>query len=202
MRGVDQRGLDPRRMVTKAHGCDASLAAATGELECVRVGDQPFLRNRDRHVPSRARAASFPCSVRRSEGHRQNRGWIHRRQVGSPCAGAGARVVEPASRRTRDELAAGRTTEGTQDDLTVGVNMQDVVEARYIGEHTIWIRFEDGTAGEVDLSGELVGGVFEPLRDQSYFKEFRVNVETGTIEWPNRADFAPEFLYDKVRVAV
>jgi hypothetical protein len=80
--------------------------------------------------------------------------------------------------------------------------MQDVVEARHVGKHTIWIRFEDGTAGEVDLTDELVGGVFEPLKDEAYFKNFRVNPDTGTVEWPNRADFAPEFLYDKIRVPV
>jgi hypothetical protein len=80
--------------------------------------------------------------------------------------------------------------------------MQDVIEARYIGKYTLWIRFEDGIAGEIDLSGELLGGVFEPLRDEAYFRQFRVNADTGTLEWPNRADFAPEFLYEKVRVAV
>jgi hypothetical protein len=80
--------------------------------------------------------------------------------------------------------------------------MHDVVEARYIDRYTIWIRFEDGRSGEIDFSGELSGGVFEPLKDQAYFKQFRVNADTGTIEWPNRADFAPEFLYDKIPVAV
>jgi hypothetical protein len=80
--------------------------------------------------------------------------------------------------------------------------MQDVVEARYLGHYNIWLRFEDGTEGEIDLSTELGGGVFEPLRDQHYFSQFRVNPDTGTIEWPNRADFAPEFLYEKVRVTV
>jgi hypothetical protein len=80
--------------------------------------------------------------------------------------------------------------------------MQDVVEARYISGYTVWIRFEAGMSGEVDLSGELSGGVFEPLKDEAYFKAFHVNPDTGTLEWPNRADFAPEFLYDKIRVVV
>ena len=80
--------------------------------------------------------------------------------------------------------------------------MQDVVEAHYLRKHVIWLRFEDGTAGEIDLAEELVGGVFEPLRDEAFFSQFRVNADTGTIEWPNRADFAPEFLYDRVRVTV
>lgn len=78
--------------------------------------------------------------------------------------------------------------------------MLDVVEARYVDGYTIWLRFEDGTQGDVDLSGELYGTVFEPLRDQEYFRRFRVNADTGTIEWPNSADFAPEFLYEKVHV--
>lgn len=79
--------------------------------------------------------------------------------------------------------------------------MEDIVEARYVSGYAVWLRFEDGTEGEVDLSSELEGPIFEPLKDKSYFSRFRVNPDTGTIEWPNRADFAPEFLYDKVHVA-
>lgn len=79
--------------------------------------------------------------------------------------------------------------------------MMDVIEARHVRDYTIWLRFEDGTEGEIDLSAELDGPVFEPLRDHAFFSRFRVNPDTGTIEWPNSADFAPEFLYAKVHVA-
>ena len=79
--------------------------------------------------------------------------------------------------------------------------MVDVIEARYVRGYIIWLRFEDGTEGEVDLSEELHGPVFEPLRDRAYFALLRVNGETGTVEWPNGADLAPEFLYEKVHVA-
>ena len=79
--------------------------------------------------------------------------------------------------------------------------MVDVIEAKYLHDYTIWIRFDDGTEGEVDLAGELEGPVFEPLRDLDYFRQFRVPKEVGTIAWPNGADFAPEFLYEKVHVA-
>jgi hypothetical protein len=40
--------------------------------------------------------------------------------------------------------------------------------------------------------------VFEALRDPAVFAQFRVG-EGGTLEWPNSADFAPEFLHDLVR---
>ena len=52
----------------------------------------------------------------------------------------------------------------------------------------------DGTV--VDLEHELDGEVFEALRDQEYFACAKLNPETGTIEWSNGADFAPEFLYE------
>ncbi|MBI5503667.1 MAG: DUF2442 domain-containing protein, partial [Deltaproteobacteria bacterium] len=55
----------------------------------------------------------------------------------------------------------------------------------------------DGTEGEIDLENELWGEVFEPLRDPDQFKSFRLDSELQTIVWPNGADFAPEFLYER-----
>lgn len=73
-----------------------------------------------------------------------------------------------------------------------------VEEAKLAGHFVLWLRFSDGTSGEVDLRDELEGEVFEPLRDPAYFASFRVALDTVT--WPNGADFSPEFLYERVRV--
>jgi Protein of unknown function (DUF2442) len=54
-------------------------------------------------------------------------------------------------------------------------------EARYVADHTIWMRFNDGAEGEVNLSAELYGEVFEPLNAVEYFKSFRVDPELRTI---------------------
>jgi len=75
-----------------------------------------------------------------------------------------------------------------------------VLEARYVSGYVVWLRFGDGTAGEVDLATELRGPVFEPLRDLGYFKTFMVHPEFHALVWPNSADFAPRFLYRNVRV--
>ncbi|MBI1983408.1 MAG: DUF2442 domain-containing protein, partial [Acidobacteria bacterium] len=40
-----------------------------------------------------------------------------------------------------------------------------VLEARYVRDYVVWLKFSDGAAGEVDLSAELDGPVFGPLRD-------------------------------------
>ena len=67
-----------------------------------------------------------------------------------------------------------------------------VLEARYIRDYVVWVRFSDGAKGEVDLSAELVGPVFGPLRDVEQLKRF--SLAYHTLAWPNGADFAPEFL--------
>jgi len=75
-----------------------------------------------------------------------------------------------------------------------------VVEARYVRNYTVWLRFNDDTAGEVDLSDELEGPVFGPLRDPERFKSF--SLACHTLVSDNGADFAPEFLHARVKVAV
>jgi hypothetical protein len=77
-----------------------------------------------------------------------------------------------------------------------------IVEARYVAGHVVWLRFRDGTSGEVDLAAALRGPVFEPLRDPAVFRQFQVHPEFHTLVWPNGADFAPEFLHGNVRVTV
>ncbi len=76
----------------------------------------------------------------------------------------------------------------------------DVVEAKHVRDFILWLKFEDGTQGEVNLASELYGPVFEPLKDLAFFKQVSVDPELGTISWPNGADIAPEFLYEKVQV--
>jgi hypothetical protein len=68
-----------------------------------------------------------------------------------------------------------------------------VVRATYSGGHRIHVVFHDGREKTLDFSAWLVGPVFEPLKDQTYFRRFFL--EGGTVNWPNGADIAPETLY-------
>jgi len=75
-----------------------------------------------------------------------------------------------------------------------------VNQVKPIGEYLLRIEFSDGVIKDVDLAKELYGEVFEPLKAHDLFERVGVNPETRTIEWPNGADFAPEFLYKIGRV--
>ncbi len=75
-----------------------------------------------------------------------------------------------------------------------------VKDAKYLHGYVIWLKFNDGTKGEVDLKDELYGEVFEPLKEIEKFKTFIVDSELETIVWDNGADMAPEFLYNKMKI--
>ena len=75
-----------------------------------------------------------------------------------------------------------------------------VREARYLRDYVLWLRFNDGAEGEIDLRGELTGEVFGPLTDIEQFKRFRVDPKLQTVVWDSGADLAPEFLYENMKV--
>src|SRR5712691_5045174 len=54
------------------------------------------------------------------------------------------------------------------------------------------ISFADGYVAEIDLRPALEGPAFQPLLDQSLFRQ--VTVDYDTIAWPNGADVAPQTL--------
>ncbi|MGD0094323.1 MAG: DUF2442 domain-containing protein [Planctomycetota bacterium] len=76
-----------------------------------------------------------------------------------------------------------------------------VREAKYLHDYVVWLRFDDGAEGQIDLLGELWGEMFEPLKDLAAFRAFRVDPDLQTIVWENGADLAPEFLYENMKVS-
>ena len=72
--------------------------------------------------------------------------------------------------------------------------MLHITSAQVTAGHSLSLQFNDGTHGEVDLSTELRGPVFEALLDPDQFKQAYLDPELRTVCWPNGADFAPEFL--------
>lgn len=69
-------------------------------------------------------------------------------------------------------------------------------EVTPLPDYRLRLSFNNGESGEVDLSGELDGEVFEPLRDPAHFASARHDSILRTVVWDNGADLAPEFLLD------
>lgn len=74
-------------------------------------------------------------------------------------------------------------------------SMVHVTAVEVVGDHRLRVSFDDGAEGEVQLTDEDWGGVFDALRDPGFFAQVTVDDELGTIVWPNGADVAPETLH-------
>lgn len=77
--------------------------------------------------------------------------------------------------------------------------MTHATAVRFLKPYVLRVTFSDGVTKDVDLEAELWGEVFETLADVSLFRQARIGAESRTVEWPNGADLAPEFLYETGR---
>lgn len=74
-----------------------------------------------------------------------------------------------------------------------------VTKAKYIAEYKLWLKFNDGREGIIDLKDLVLNDkrdIFKQLKNLDLFKKFKVDMDT--IVWENGADLAPEFLYEKL----
>lgn len=77
--------------------------------------------------------------------------------------------------------------------------LRDIVSVKPLSGYRLWIRFEDDSQGEIDLSQIIrFEGVFAPLQQHDFFEQVAVDPEIGTIFWPNGADLDPDVLYARV----
>ena len=68
------------------------------------------------------------------------------------------------------------------------------VEVKACERFRIWLRYDDGTEGEVDLSDVAGRGVFAAWNDPGFFDEVRLGVH-GAIEWGTEIDICPDAMY-------
>ena len=72
----------------------------------------------------------------------------------------------------------------------------DIVEARSLGGHKLFFRFDDGSERSLDLAAVIrFDGVFAPRRDPIVFAQDQLDPEIGTVVWASGADFCPDVLF-------
>jgi len=71
---------------------------------------------------------------------------------------------------------------------------------KVLGGHRLWLRFDDGAEGEIDMKPFLEPfiNLFAPLEDPKYFAKVRVRRAAGTIAWPNGVELDPDVLHSRV----
>lgn len=71
-----------------------------------------------------------------------------------------------------------------------------VEEVRAVGDWRIWVRFEDGVAGEVDCRQLRDLPLFAPLKDKRVFDSVYVHPEWRVVCWGEGIELGPCGIYD------
>jgi hypothetical protein len=72
-----------------------------------------------------------------------------------------------------------------------------VVEAKALSEFCLFVRFDDGVSGVVDLSAMAGRGVLSSWLRPGVFDRVQVT-DVGAVEWPGEIDLCPDSLYLQV----
>lgn len=79
--------------------------------------------------------------------------------------------------------------------------MLHIKNAEFINEYKVYVEFNDGTSGTIDFKIILEKDhreIIRELLDNELFKTVKVNLHT--LCWDNEVDFAPEYLYEQVKI--
>lgn len=71
----------------------------------------------------------------------------------------------------------------------------DVVDVHVVYDTVLCLTFVGGVVKLVDVKPFMVGGGFDEVFSLGLFDQVSVDVESGTVVWPNGMDIAPEVLF-------
>lgn len=72
--------------------------------------------------------------------------------------------------------------------------MFKIAEVKVLPGYRLWLRYEDGVGGEVDLSDLAGRGVFAAWNERRFFESVRID-ESGALAWGDQLDLCPDALY-------
>ena len=75
--------------------------------------------------------------------------------------------------------------------------MPTPIEVKPRDGYKIWLRYEDGVEGEVDLSDVAGKGVFEAWDDRAFFESVKLD-EYGDIAWDDEIGLCQDALYMEI----
>ena len=72
-----------------------------------------------------------------------------------------------------------------------------ITEVKPLEKYKLFLRFDDGVSGVVDLSDIAGRGVFEAWKRDGVFEQVRIT-KLGALEWPDNLDLCADALYLKL----
>lgn len=69
-----------------------------------------------------------------------------------------------------------------------------IIEAKVLDRFQVFLRFDDGASGAVDLSQLAGRGVFRAWEEAGAFEQLSIS-SAGALQWPGDLDLCPDSLY-------
>ncbi len=85
--------------------------------------------------------------------------------------------------------------------VSSGKIIPSVIDVDYLGGHRLYLEFDDGKCGEVDMLPyiERITPLHE-LKDIKKFKQF--SLSDGTIAWSYNMDISPRWLHNHIQTEI
>jgi hypothetical protein len=76
-----------------------------------------------------------------------------------------------------------------------------VIKAELRENYTIYFEFNDGLSGVIDFQNKISTDHRSIIRELIDIDKFKaIKIERHTLCWDNGVDFAPEYLYDQIKM--
>lgn len=73
-----------------------------------------------------------------------------------------------------------------------------IIKCEAQDNYKLWLLFDDGVSGVVDLQHFVGKGVFSTWNSIEFFKSVHINSKTETVTWDEDLDLDPYVLHDQI----
>ena len=73
--------------------------------------------------------------------------------------------------------------------------MEKILQVKALEKYKIWLQYEDGAEGTVDLAKLAGKGVFQKWEEEGIFDQVRIDPESGSVTWNEELQLCPDNLY-------
>jgi len=73
------------------------------------------------------------------------------------------------------------------------------IQVKSVSKYSIWLKFDDGTEGEIDLNHLINKPVFQNWKKPDFFDKVYIDTETDAIAWDANIELCPDNMYLKIK---
>jgi hypothetical protein len=74
-----------------------------------------------------------------------------------------------------------------------------LIQVKAVDQYLIWLKYDDNTEGQVDLTHLKDKPVFKKWENSEFFNKVYIDAETQAVAWDENIELCPDSLYLKIK---